>query len=390
MTWTTSEDIRNQLERLWERGIILSATLGGEWIFPQRLKLRSPRSSEISDRFDEVRSWITDITSVNNCRITMREFKHRVFGQNRIPSEIWIDNIEDAVSLIERTEELKRFVEIVDITKARQPSLLSWIAHKPLRALAFYPSWHKLLDVIDWMGVNLRPNIYLRQVDLPGIDTKFLEQHATILTELLDIALPVACVAPHSSSFAGRYGFTEHPDLVRFRILDRSAALFRTASIHDVTLDCNSFSTLEPNVRNIFVTENKTNFLSFKELPDSMVVFGGGYGLAALCRSPWLRDRAVFYWGDIDTHGFSILNQARAHLPNVRAILMDEATLLQFESLWVQEPSPAKPDKLSGLTPTEHDLFQKLAARHFGFHVRLEQERIPWGYAWACILALVT
>ena len=44
----------------------------------------------------------------------------------------------------------------------------------------------------SWPGqsTNPRPNIYLRQVDLPGLHTKFIEAHRGVLAELLDLALP--------------------------------------------------------------------------------------------------------------------------------------------------------------------------------------------------------
>jgi hypothetical protein len=66
---------------------------------------------------------------------------------------------------------------------------------------------------------------------------------------------------------------------------------------------------------------------------------------------------------------------------------MDEATLHHFEALWVAEPYPSKQEILTGLTSAEWELYQKLSERRYGYHVRLEQERIPWGHAWANITA---
>ena len=34
--------------------------------------------------------------------------------------------------------------------------------------------------------------MYLRQVDVPGVDTKFIERHKGVLTELLDVQLDPA------------------------------------------------------------------------------------------------------------------------------------------------------------------------------------------------------
>ena len=63
--------------------------------------------------------------------------------------------------------------------------------------------------------------------------------------------------------------------------------------------------------RRVFITENETNFLAFPPAADAMVVFGAGYGWEALARASWLHRCQLHYWGDIDTHGFAILDQLR-------------------------------------------------------------------------------
>ncbi len=35
-----------------------------------------------------------------------------------------------------------------------------------------------------------------------------------------------------------------------------------------------------------------------------------------LAEASWLKERDLFYWGDIDTHGFAILDQLRGHFPH--------------------------------------------------------------------------
>ena len=89
-----------------------------------------------------------------------------------------------------------------------------------------------------------------------------------------------------------------------------------------------------------------------------MVILGGGYAVPVLEPLGWLAGLDVVYWGDIDTHGFAILNRLRHHLPHARSMLMDRATLLDHRDHWVTEPSPTaaaldrldRPSQLS--TPT--------------------------------------
>jgi hypothetical protein len=112
-----------------------------------------------------------------------------------------------------------------------------------------------------------------------------------------------------------------------------------------------------------------------------MVIFGLGYGLERLAEVGWLRSVEVHYWGDIDTHGFGILNQLRANLPEARSFLMDQATLQAHRTLWGREPADRRyTGDTSRLSRDEYALFEDLLAGRYGERVRLEQERI--GYGW--------
>jgi hypothetical protein len=82
----------------------------------------------------------------------------------------------------------------------------------------------------------------------------------------------------------------------------------------------------------------------------------------------------VVYWGDLDSHGFGILNRLRAQQIRVETVLMDIATLEEFKDLWVHEPKPAV-GTMQHLLPRELAVVEYLAAHG---NVRLEQERIDW------------
>ena len=81
------------------------------------------------------------------------------------------------------------------------------------------------------------------------------------------------------------------------------------------------------------------------------------------------------YWGDIDTHGFDILNRLRARFGSVRSILMDQQTLLAHPRQWVTEPSPTN-RPLQSLTAPEEALYRDLIEDRYALAVRLEQERV--------------
>jgi len=138
--------------------------------------------------------------------------------------------------------------------------------------------------------------------------------------------------------------------------------------------------------RQVFIVENKQTGLAFDDLPGAVVLMARGYAVDRVHQLPWVqRATAVYYWGDLDTHGLAILGRLRGHLPQAVSLLMDEATLLAHRPLWVTEPEPHAADAVAHLTAAEQQLYRDLRGDRWGPRVRLEQERIDWSRAWAAI-----
>ncbi len=110
-----------------------------------------------------------------------------------------------------------------------------------------------------------------------------------------------------------------------------------------------------------------------------MVIFGAGYGFDVLAEANWLCSCRIHYWGDIDTHGFAILDQLRNFLPKADSFLMNRKTFLAHQVHWTEEPQPTTSD-LARLTPEENSLYDDLRRDQLGRRLRLEQERV--GFAW--------
>ena len=383
MKWTTPTDLQAQVHKLWDRGLLLASVAGGESVFPRRLALKGPDSRALGERFSEVRDWIAGLVANEGLyRIEWRSVNHRVLGANRIPSAIWIDTLEQALGLIGKHRAAERFAGMVERTRETRAELIPWLAKRPLRALALAEEWPQLLAIVDWLSKHPRPEVYLRQVDLPGVHTKLIEGHRTVLAELFDLVLPEEAIdATHTGAFGfcRRYGFLDKPARVRFRMLDPTVRLLPMASDQDITLTQAAFSSLAPPVTTVFITENEINFLAFPNVRDSMVIFGAGYGFANLATVHWLQEKNILYWGDIDTHGFAILNQLRGFFPHTVSFLMDRETLLAHRQFWGSEPQPQTGDLLR-LTTEEQALYDQLRQHTWGVSVRLEQEKINFRF----------
>jgi hypothetical protein len=385
MSWTTPSDLRKQVLRVWERGKILSAGIAGETLFPLKLSLRRPEAQAIGQSFEVVRGWIRELEeNSRSCRgfgyeIEWADINHRQLGRNRMPNRVSVPTESDALRLIGKERAGRQFRELAQATTGRFPALSHWVSRRPLVLLEHASDWPRILDVLVWFRDHPRSNLYLRQVDIPGVDTKFVEIRQSLFSELLDIVLerhddPLTGTA--AQTFEQRYGLRTKPAVIRFRVLDSRIAI---AGLSDLTIPASDFAALNIAARHVFITENEINGLAFPDFPEAIVVFGLGYGVELLHSASWMSGRHIYYWGDIDTHGFAMLDRVRGGFPNARSLLMNRETLMAHRSLWGREDAPCR-TALSRLDQDEQALFDDLICDRLGEKVRLEQERVSYAF----------
>ncbi|MFD1556351.1 DUF3322 domain-containing protein [Paraburkholderia silviterrae] len=391
MSWTTPADLRARLERRWARGEWLRSLVDpGDDLFPLRLSLTAPSSVELASQFESVRAWIAELAEMPHVRIEWRELNHRILGAQRVPQVAWVDSLDDALALIGKRRDAARFERLIEITRIRQPMLVAWLAKSPMQALELADDWERLLAIVDWVGAHPRPGIFLRQMDVAGVDTKFVETRRGVLAQWLDLVLSPDAIDRDRTGvgqFATRYGFRDKPLRIRFRVLDERLGVVAGAPLADIALDAESFARVALPCKHVFITENETNFLAFPNVAQSIVLFGAGYGWEALEPARWLTGCALHYWGDIDTHGFAILDQLRSRFAHVESFLMDRAALLAHEAFWGEEDDQVTRDLLR-LKADEKALFDDLRDNRIRRGLRLEQERVGFGWVTAALRAL--
>ncbi|MBF9015968.1 MULTISPECIES: Wadjet anti-phage system protein JetD domain-containing protein [unclassified Oceanispirochaeta] len=383
MKWPGIGDLKRELIIKWDKGRYyrLLSDDSDDSGFPLRIRLKIPDSTEILNQFAEVSSWVElcrKEAESSGVQLEWQEINHRQFGRNSLPRALRFQEIDDLAVFIGRDKELKLYRRHSTRLLSSYPELLSWLQRYPMEILKLEDSLSRLLSFLTWVCDHPDPDIYLRQLSLPGVDTKFLEGHKRILSQWLDIILPSSRVNEEYTGirqFERRYGFRGKPELVRFRILDRNCAL---AGLQDLSISSSDFSSLNPRgIENIIILENDITALSLPDIKGTMAVFGRGYSFENMKKAHWMRDRKIWYWGDLDSHGFAILSQFRSHYPHSRSILMDEETFLSCRDCWTLE-STAQKRELTGLTEAENQLYTRLITAKWGESLRLEQEFIPF------------
>ena len=377
--WTEPSDVLHALQRRWARGDLLGRHARAQTWDPVSLPVRGPTPTELAADLGAAQEWALRWRAAHprHLRVETTTVGGRVVGANEVPFRVWIDTPESLWALLGVGPKVREYDEIATLTTNRVPALGEWVAAHPMRVLERPDVWPRALAVVAWVSTHDAEPVYLREVDVPGVDTKFLETNRALLSDLLCEVLPperVDVSAPRSD-LAGRFGFRRKPDYVRLRTLDSSRLL--PGGFLEVSARADDLAGLGSMARRVLIIENEITYLALPEAPDMIAVLGSGYGLGRLARIGWLYQVELFYWGDLDTHGFAILDGLRAHFPRTRSILMDRGTLLAHESHWGHEPTPSRAP-LARLTEHEQLLYADLCADVFGPSVRLEQERIGY------------
>ncbi|MEZ5653134.1 MAG: DUF2220 family protein [Burkholderiaceae bacterium] len=367
--------------------------------FPIEIGLSVPTEARAVRELEAVRAWLAawqQWQSANadagagpaaHGRLVWGERRWRVLGLQALPERIIIEHPAQCAQWAGQLERWQRACQRYGDVMRVWPQLAD-AAARAFAVLADYETadFERLLTLVAWLDRHPASALYVRQLPVPGLDTKWLDSRRRLVGEWLGA---LRGVDPGTVEFHELCGLRPISRLIRVRLLD-PALRHQVSGLGDLTLPLESFAALALRPARVIVVENLQTGLAFEDLPGGMVIMSLGYGVDALAAIPWLAGIPVCYWGDLDTHGLAILNRARHYLPHIESVLMDEATLLEHQPYWGHEAAPSEQGGDDRLTEAEARLLADLRRGRWGIGVRLEQERIDWRLAWSVMSARFT
>jgi hypothetical protein len=384
------KELKQRVLKIWQRGDLYRAWLQNQSYFPLEIPLKKIAAQTLLNQYSELQDAIILLrqdAKKQGYIITDKQVSHRQLGEQKIPALITFNSETIFLDYVAKTRDFLQFQTLAQQSLQQQPQLSEWLIRYPFKMMKFAKVWQQLLTVCAYFKEHPQIDCYLRQLDIEGVDSKFIEQHKAILNELLpqildERAYQAEITGLSQHGFERRYGLRYDLPLIRFRILDASLAIH---GLTDLSLPVNEFRQLRLEAQTIFIVENKISGLAFPDYPKALVIFGLGYAVNLLAQAQCLQNCTIYYWGDIDTHGFAILSRLRHHYPQVKSLLMDNETFEKFAYLTVKEPiETAEKKALSHLNLEENFLYQQLQ-QHL---LRLEQERLSFAYLQHYLLAL--
>lgn len=371
--WTTPADVAAKVRRRWDDGTLLRAYATTADFETIEIPVRAPKASEIGEDLGAVRDWIARLDTGRRddgrYALTWKDIGGRHVGRNRLPDRVVVTSFDQAWALLGVIMSVGQYDEILTMTKP-YPAVHAWVLTHPHRALEHRHDMRGLVAAYSWLDDHRGSANYLREISAPGIDTKFAERHRGVLAAMLGVAKSPA-------GFLSDLGLSAKPELVRMRPSDSIGLPMPITELAVRSAELPGLN-LKPSVA--IIVENEITYLSVEVPNDGIVLWGKGFDVDQVGRIPWLADVRILYWGDIDTHGFAILDRLLAWLPQTESVLMDRETLLFHRERWVSEERPAK-SLLRRLRPAEQDLYSDLVSDVLGERIRLEQERVDWAWA---------
>lgn len=353
------------------------AWLEGQGTWPLRLNLGEPTERDLADDLPGVRAWAHAWQTYQGPgQVYWAERRWVRAGTQRIPAALEATDAAVACRLAGQVQRWYCAFERAAVLRQQWPVLAERGGlgrHFEVLASWTDGDFDRLLAALRWFVDNPRSGLYLRQLPIAGLDTKWLEKRTRVVAEMLSLLRE----QPEGSDFYEVCGLARAPYRLRIKVLcPRLRA--QLAGLRDIEAPKEELAGLSIAPRSVLVVENLETGVALPDLPATVAFMKLGRAVDALASVPWARAPSVLYWGDIDTHGLAILAKARRTLPETRSLLMDEQTLLSHRELWSEEPAQHSTVQLPELTVEERRLFDDLRAGCWGTGVRLEQERISW------------
>ena len=163
--------------KAWSSGALLRELLEPTGVYPRRRSLKRPTAAALLSDYAAAQRWAAELfAGAGPYELETVEVGRRTVGSNRIPAAAVFAAVEDEIAFVGQVPGggavpgagRRRWREL-------DPLLLGWALRRPLKLLELGADALTAARVALWLRDNPAPGIYVRQLGLPGVHTKFIE-----------------------------------------------------------------------------------------------------------------------------------------------------------------------------------------------------------------------
>jgi hypothetical protein len=162
-----------------------------------------------------------------------------------------------------------------------QRAELSLGRHFDWLAEAAETEFERLLSVLHWIRMHPDSGLYLRQLPIPGVDTKWLAANRTRVCDLL------RQLTGQDGDLHRLAGLRREPDLLRLRILDPALRAV-VGGLSDLSAPVNDIAALPLRPQRVLIVENLQTGLAMTDLPGTLCLMARGYAVEVFSDITWL------------------------------------------------------------------------------------------------------
>ena len=197
-------------------------------------------TTNINDEFKGIYETSSSFVSGTEITLTWNERRWRSLGTQNVPEKLIIASAKDAAALISEDARWSRAAERFKLMVQHWPALID-VLPEHFNVLADYNDgdFNSLCEILSWICANPNSNLYIRQIPVAGIDSKWLESRKKLVTELIagiflftanrtinsytnqrEPNQKPANILETENNFYDLCGLKRTPQLIRIRILD--------------------------------------------------------------------------------------------------------------------------------------------------------------------------
>lgn len=353
----------------------------GSVVWPMRISLGRPDSALLTRAFPAVNSWgLAWRDAVLPAGVTVTWTTRLVHGaRHKLPTHVVVFDLTAAAALAGGAWPA-RAVRAQSWWTALHTQLPTTASPAALRALLACTDVDAELVVTtaEWLRHHPHAGMTARQLPIAGVHAKWVDAHLGLLQTL---------------SGHEQLELLRRPTRIHFTYLDPDHLAAGGRAHDSFTFGDTAVPAYRPRV--VVISENKDTSVLFQQLPGAVSVEGNGNAAAALLpHVPWIADAEhVVYWGDLDRHGFEILDALRARGVPAVSVLMDDAAYEAYRMFGVNVDARGRAltagdgKELPHLTAGERAVYERLVDPGFDGPRRIEQERIPLDVALSAVRA---